>query len=91
MTISKALFSQHEPFRRASSDGSRHWRRLGAEFEGRKNVRMTVFRKKFGDLIITGSPHTRRDPATAIVLALKSSAVYSCLYVFDEKNHYSIE
>jgi len=44
-----------------------------------------------GDLVIKGSPHTRRDPATAIVFALKSSAVYSCLYVFDEKNHYSIE
>src|SRR6218665_2446054 len=27
----------------------------------------------------------------AIVFALKSSAMYSCQYVFDEKNHYSIE
>jgi len=35
----------------------------------------------FGDLVITGSPHTRRDPATAIALALKSSVMYSCLYV----------
>jgi len=44
-----------------------------------------------GDLVITGSPHIRPDPVTAIVFALKSSAMFSCLYVFDEKNHYSIE
>src|SRR6218665_3321251 len=41
--------------------------------------------------VITGSPHTRPNLVTAIVFALKSSAMYSCLYVFDEKNHYSIE
>ena len=33
-----------------------------------------------------GSPHTCPDPVTAVVFALKSSAMYSCLYVFDEKN-----
>jgi len=32
--------------------------------------------------------HTRPDPVTAIVFVLKSSAMYSCLYVFDKKNHY---
>jgi len=47
--------------------------------------------KIIGDLVITGSPHTRPDPVTAIEFALKPSAVYSCLYVFDENNNYSIE
>ena len=42
-------------------------------------------------LVITRSPHTRPDPVTAIVFALKSSAMYSCLNIFDENNHYSIE
>ena len=45
----------------------------------------------FGDLALKGPPHTCGDPLTTIVFPFKYSAMYSCLYVFDEKKNKWIE
>ena len=76
-------------------DYSKEW--SGPDFrnffieKGKKKLSTKPSNMKMGDLVITGSPNTRPDPVTATVFALKSSAIYSSSYTFDEKNHYSIE